>query len=48
MTSSEKEKETKSMKDSEGRRVKREMDGLGARLGLTVVLADVTRPRQGE
>ena len=42
------EKDTKSMKDSEGRRVKREMDGLGVRPGLTVVLADVTQPRQGE
>lgn len=41
-------KDTKSMKDSEGRRVKREMDGLGAHSGLTAVLADVTQPRQGE
>lgn len=30
------------MRDSEGRRVKREMDGSGVRQGLTVVLADVT------
>lgn len=35
------------MKDGEGGRLKREMDGLGVQPGLTVVLADVTQPRQG-
>lgn len=34
--------------ESEGRQAKREMDGLGAPPGLTVIPADVTQPRQGE
>lgn len=47
MTGSERETK-KHERQRRGKRVKREMDGLGARPGLTVVLVDVTRPRQGE